>query len=152
MWVQRIGHHGTAGHMRKTSRQNYTVEKRAYQRISMKDVPFSCHVMLGNRLCKVVCLSLSGSYLEGSVEVVVGEVCEVIITSQNPVFETPLSLSAKVVRVDERGTALEFCNTDDKDYMMLQTLLLYHSDTPYTTAAEFPATSHFGAKGVAAQV
>jgi len=118
------------------------VKRRAYKRISMKEVTFSCHVMAKDRICKVVSLSLSGGYLECPVIMTVGEICEVIITSLDPTFNTPLSLSARVVRVDEKGVALEFCNTDEKDYMMLQTVLLYHSNEPHTIAAEFPATSH----------
>ncbi len=128
--------------MKKTSIENGIFERRAYKRIPMKDVTFSCHVLAGDYLCKVVCLSLSGTYLECPVKLTVGESCEVIITSNGSIFHDPLSLSAKVVRVDERGTALEFRSTDDKDYTTLQTILLYHSAEPHTIAAEFPTTPH----------
>ncbi|MCF8057629.1 MAG: PilZ domain-containing protein [Desulfocapsa sp.] len=117
-------------------------ERRAYKRIPMKDVTFTCHVLAGDYLCKVVCLSLSGTYLECPAKLTVGELCEVIITSNGPIFDEPLSLSAKVVRVDEEGTAMEFCNTVDKDYTTLQTILLYHSAEPHIIAAEFPTTPH----------
>ena len=104
----------------------------------MKDVSFSCWVDAGDRLCKVACLSLSGSYLECPTGLRVGDICETIISSQDPNFYSPLSLSAEVVRVDQRGVALKFCSTGSEDYTMLQTILLYHTKDPYTIAAEFP--------------
>lgn len=128
--------------MKNFLEENQIAERRAYKRIAMKDVSFSCRVIAEDRICKVVSLSLSGGYMECPVKMTVGETCEVVITSQDPTFNTPLSLSARVVRLDEKGVALEFCNTGDKDYMMLQTVLLYHSDEPHAIAAEFPATSN----------
>jgi PilZ domain len=142
MQIECIGCYSITRYMEDYSSEKHTVERRAYKRISMKDVTFTCHVLAGDHICKVTCLSLSGTYLECPASMTVGEVCEVIITSQGPIFYNPLNLSAIVVRVDEKGTALEFCNTDDKDYMTLQTILLYHSAEPHTVAAEFPTTPH----------
>ncbi|MEN8200413.1 MAG: PilZ domain-containing protein [Thermodesulfobacteriota bacterium] len=133
--------------MKIITREINQVERRLYKRISMKDAPFSCWVDTGDLLCKVVCLSLSGIYLECAVELKVGKICEVILTSQDSTFDSPLSLSARVIRVDTKGVAMEFCNTGSEDYMMLQTILLYHSDEPHDIASEFPSISHLEQQG-----
>ena len=113
------------------------MERRTHTRVSMKDVQFSCYILARDQLCKPASLSLSGSYLECPVDLAVGDTCEVIITSLDVDFKAPLSLTARVVRVDDEGVALEFCDTDSDDYLVLQSILLYTSEEPHVIAAEF---------------
>jgi hypothetical protein len=109
----------------------------------MKNGDFNCCLSKGNHINKVLCLSLSGCYLQGHLGPEVGDHCETVLCSQDPLFNNPLHLSARIVRIDEHGTALEFCDIDENGYLMLQTILLYHSDEPCSLAAEFPASQPF---------
>lgn len=117
-------------------------KRRAYKRVSMKNSSFTCHVEAGDYLCKVINLSLSGCYLECPNELQEGDTSTVIITSKDDIFSTPLILSGKVVRVSKNGVALNFIESNENDYMMLQAILLYYSQEPYVMAIEFPEQLH----------
>ncbi|BCO09281.1 hypothetical protein GF1_16570 [Desulfolithobacter dissulfuricans] len=83
-------------------------------------------------------LSLGGVFIEGQYEADVGETCELELYENARSSSLVLTLTARVVRVDDDGLGLEFVDVEPNTYMFLQTIVLYHSDDPYDIALEFP--------------
>ena len=112
-------------------------ERRRSPRISMVGAGVSCYIQESNQLCRVACMSLTGILIQCPVEAKVGETYDVVVASHGELLRNPFKLSARVVREDEKGTALEFCNTGNDDYEMLKSVLNRHSGGAQDVTFEF---------------
>ncbi len=82
-------------------------------------------------------LSLSGLYLEGDVDVPVGECCHLELHDTNASTCQFYGFSGRISRRDERGIGVEFTSMGRESLMFLQTMVLYCADDPIGAASEF---------------
>ena len=113
-------------------------QKRMFTRIQ-----FSRHVSIHFQKssygpCSIRDLSLSGMFVSGKFKEKVGAICHLIFMQTGASSEMTLRASAKVVRADKNGIALEFTAMAHDSYMFLQTSLLYQADDPLPMGLEFP--------------
>lgn len=83
-------------------------------------------------------LSMGGLFIDNSTlaDVVDGE-CELELHEKGEHSSLILKFSAKVVRVEQAGVAIEFTDMEDDSFMFLQTMVLYASDDPIGIAKDF---------------
>ena len=86
---------------------------------------------------KIRNLSIGGVFVEGHYKADPGEICELELHESGRHSSLILRFFARIVRITDNGVALEFIDMGQDAYMFLQTLVLYHSDDPYTIALEF---------------
>ncbi len=111
-------------------------------------VEIGISLIFPNRLyeqCKTRDLCLSGLWVYDCLDQKMGERCEIEISEKqaNNIFRI-IRMRGEVVRVDNEGIAILFRDMNFRSYTDLQTILLYHSEDPYTLAEEF--VEQFGAK------
>jgi hypothetical protein len=68
---------------------------------------------------------------------VVEEECQLELREKGEHSSLILKFSAKVVRVEPAGIAVEFTDMEDDSFMFLQTMVLYASDDPIGIAKDF---------------
>ena len=82
-------------------------------------------------------LSLGGLFVEGSLDVKIGDACHLVLSETGRRSTLLLHIDGKVRRVEQDGIAVEFTKMEDDSYMFLQTMVLYSSDDPLGIVAEF---------------
>ena len=82
-------------------------------------------------------LSLSGLYLEGDIDLSVGERCRLELHDTGPAANQFYGFSGKISRRDSTGVGVEFTSMGRESLMFLQTMVLYCADDPIGAAREF---------------
>lgn len=114
-----------------------TRERRRHRRISLRT---QCHLTFSNpssELKPVIDLSLGGLYVKNSDGIKAEENCVAEFSEIGWNISNFFNFKAKTVRVDQVGAHLKFVDMTNKDYMILQTILLYNSDSPTSIAQGF---------------
>ena len=112
--------------------------KRKFSRINFErsvNLDFFTHEYNG---CQIKDLSLTGMYITGTFPQQIGELCDVILVQQGISSHLELKASARVVRVDNEGIAIEFTSMTLESNMFLQVTLLYEAHDPLAIGLEFP--------------
>ncbi|MBM9513897.1 PilZ domain-containing protein [Desulfogranum marinum] len=83
-------------------------------------------------------LSMGGLFIgDAALADVVEEECQLELREKGEHSSLILKFSAKVVRVEPAGIAVEFTDMEDDSFMFLQTMVLYASDDPIGIAKDF---------------
>ena len=88
--------------------------------------------------CSLRNLSLGGMFVVGNFKEEVDAICHLVFMQTGASSELTLRASAKVIRVDSDGVAIEFTSMSNDSYMFLQTSLLYQAEDPFSLSLEFP--------------
>lgn len=84
----------------------------------------------GKYECIIKDASLSGMLVTGHFALVLDKFCPVYIEVNCRTSNLRFGASARVVRADENGLAIEFTSMAHDSYVALQTLLLYNAIRP----------------------
>ena len=82
-------------------------------------------------------LSLGGMFLEGEGALAIGQDCRIELHETGSRSSTIYRICGKVVHAESDGLGIEFTNMEDHSMMYVQTMLLYSSDDPISTAEHF---------------
>jgi hypothetical protein len=82
-------------------------------------------------------LSLGGLFLEGNIDLPVGEDCRVELCETGRRASMLFSIHAIVQRKEAGGVGIRFIDMEDDAFMFLQTMMLYSSHDPIHTAEHF---------------
>ena len=93
--------------------------------------------------CRIKDLSLTGMFVIGVFQQNIGEDCLVNFVQKGASSYLSLLASAKVVRRDEEGIAIEFTSMSFDSYMFLQVSLLYEAEDPLLIGLELPEECPF---------
>lgn len=93
--------------------------------------------------CPIKNLSLSGLFVEGDFENYEGTCCYVDIFQSGTSTELNLHTSAKVVRKDVTGIAVEFTSMTYDSYMLLQATLLLEAENSFVIDNILPENCPF---------
>lgn len=93
--------------------------------------------------CQIKDLSLTGMYVLGSFQHHVGEHCLLNLIQTGSSSGLSLLASAKVIRKDDEGIAIEFSSMSSDSYMFLQVILLYEAEDPLFVGVELPENCPF---------
>ncbi|HER63021.1 MAG TPA: PilZ domain-containing protein [Desulfobacteraceae bacterium] len=93
--------------------------------------------------CPVENLSLSGMFVTGDFSLQVNEICLINLVQTGMSTDMALQASARVVRKDDRGIAVEFTSMPYDSYLFLQATLLCESGEKLTGLHESPENYPF---------
>lgn len=124
------------------SAQPFPEQKRKYSRVNLDQVA-QLNFTTGKYECIVKNASLSGMLVDGPFALVLDKFCPVYIEVSSRTSNQSFGASARVVRADENGLAVEFTSMPNDSYVSLQTLLLYNAKDPFGIRVEFPDNSPF---------
>lgn len=115
----------------------FTPDKRQYLR-----VPFQRNVKVSNPKFAPECfvtqnLSLGGLYLAGSAPLPLGEDCRIEFHASGRHASLLYRVCGTIVRQDGKGFGVRFTGMEERCFAFLQTMVLYGSDDPITTAEHF---------------
>jgi|GEM_PF-938671 len=83
-------------------------------------------------------LSMGGVFMEGdNLNLQPGAQCSLELHEEGQQSSLILKFSAKIIRVEHTGIAVEFLDMEDDSFMFLQTMVLYASDDPIGIAQDF---------------
>jgi len=82
-------------------------------------------------------LSQGGLFIEGDVNIPVGEECSLELYETGRHSSLILTFSGKIVRHEKEGAGVEFTSMGEDSFMFLQTMVLYSSDDPVGVAERF---------------
>ncbi|MCI5221459.1 MAG: PilZ domain-containing protein [Candidatus Electrothrix sp. AR4] len=82
-------------------------------------------------------LSLSGMYVKGEFDQKTGDTCTIELSKPEDDSGVELRACCSVVRVNDKGMALEFISMRHDSFLFLQTTLLYEADDPLLLGTEF---------------
>jgi len=82
-------------------------------------------------------LSLGGVFLEGAVNVPVGEECRLELHETGNRISFIYTIRGKILRKEAGGVGIKFTGMAENCFMFLQTMILYSSDDPIQTAEHF---------------
>lgn len=86
-------------------------------------------------------LSLSGLYAQGHFNGQLCDECDLLMKTMDNQYNTYLKLPCRLVRVFNNGIALEFMYPNQDCLILLETVILYYAEDPFTVAREFPDIS-----------
>ena len=112
------------------SAKSFPEQKRKYSRVKLNQVA-RLNFSTGNYECIIKDASLSGMLVAGSFALVLDKFCPVYIEVSDRTSKLSFGASARVVRADENGLAIEFTSMTYDSYASLQTLLLYNAVRPF---------------------
>lgn len=76
-------------------------------------------------------LSLKGVLIRGRQPVSAGEKCQISVRLMGGEPDSPeLHMEGRVIRVDDKGTAIDFTSLDPDTYLHLRNLVLLNADDP----------------------
>lgn len=115
----------------------FTPDKRQYLR-----VPFQRSVKVSNQESAQGSfssknLSLGGIYLAGSVPLPVGIECRIELHASGRQASLLYHVCGTIVHRDAKGFGVRFTDMEERSFTFLQTMVLYGSDDPITTAEHF---------------
>lgn len=119
------------------------VQKRRFTRIN-----FSREVTLDFQdrsyySCRTKDLSLCGMFVHSKFAESEGSCCRVVLRQVGPGTDLTIIMTAKVVREDREGMAIEFTSMAFDSYMFLQVILLYEAEDPFSICLEYPENCPF---------
>lgn len=119
------------------------VSKRQFTRIN-----FTREVMLDFQgtsysPCRIKDLSLGGMYVFSGIAESDGACCDLAFKQTGPSSDLVIRATARVVRKDKDGIAIEFTSMAYDSYMLLQMILLYEAKDPLTVSLEYPTICPF---------
>lgn len=82
-------------------------------------------------------LSQGGLFIEGDINVPIGEDCGLELYETGRHSSLILNFSGKIVRHEQGGVGVEFTSMKEDSFMFLQTMVLYSSDDPIGVAERF---------------
>lgn len=82
-------------------------------------------------------LSMGGLFVEGALNLPVGEDCRLELHETGRHSCLILTFSGKIQRCEKDGVGVTFTGMEDDSYMFLQTMVLYSSDDPLGVAEDF---------------
>lgn len=88
--------------------------------------------------CQITNLSLTGMFAKGPFQDQVGKYCLINLVQPGAPSDSCLQASAKVVRKDDNGLAVEFTSMPYDSYMFLQAILLSEADIDCAALSELP--------------
>lgn len=112
-------------------------EQRRYTRINLEDKAL-LRFTTGKYECTVLDLSLAGMKVTLHLGLILDRFCPVNIELKSQHSDMNFKASARVIRADEGGLAIEFTSMPDECYASLQTYLLYNAEDPFAISTEFP--------------
>lgn len=113
-------------HKRLFTRTNYNgfgtlfTKYRTYRNISIDD------------------LSISGMFISGEFDIAYSDECDADIYLIRNKITSIIHVTASVARLTDTGAGLKFIYMSMKDYILLQTALIYSFDNPLGVIHEFP--------------
>ena len=98
-------------------------------------VPFQATITLNfsNRKheeCETVDLSIKGVFVVGISGHAIGEKCQASLRLVGSTSDLTLNMQGEVVRAEENGLGLHFCETDLDSFYHLKNILYYNSENP----------------------
>jgi hypothetical protein len=118
-------------------------QRRKFSRINL-DIGARLNFTTGDYECIIKDASLGGMLVAGPFMLVLDKYCPVNIELRSRTVNLNFAASARVVRADENGMAIEFTSMGFDSYVSLQTLLLYNAEDPLAVGVEFPDDPPFG--------
>ena len=88
--------------------------------------------------CEVEDLSLTGMFVKGVFPVNIEQDCFVFLDKNDKQAADNFQASAKVIRRNDHGVAIEFSAMTIESYMFLQVILLYEAEKPLNVMVELP--------------
>jgi hypothetical protein len=82
-------------------------------------------------------LSLGGLFIEGDVNLPIGEDCRLELHETGRRSSLILNFCGTVLRREKGGIGVKFTNMEEDSFMFLQTMVLYSSDDPIGVAENF---------------
>jgi hypothetical protein len=82
-------------------------------------------------------LSLGGLFVEGEINIPVGEDCRLELHETGRRSSLILNFCGTIRRKEKDGVGVKFTNMEDDSFMFLQTMVLYSSDDPIGVAEHF---------------
>ncbi len=82
-------------------------------------------------------LSLGGLFIEGEVNLPIGEDCRLELHETGRRSSLILNFCGTVLRREKGGIGVKFTNMEEDSFMFLQTMVLYSSDDPIGVAENF---------------
>lgn len=82
-------------------------------------------------------LSQGGLFIEGNINISIGEDCGLELYETGSHSCLVLSFSGKIVRHEKGGVGVVFTGMKEDSFMFLQTMVLYSSDDPVGVAERF---------------
>ena len=82
-------------------------------------------------------LSLGGMFIEGDINIPVGEQCRLELHETGNHSSLILKFSGKILRCDRDGVGVAFTEMEPDSFMFLQTMVLYSSENPTWVAENF---------------
>ena len=82
-------------------------------------------------------LSQGGLFIEGDINIPVGEDCRLELHETGLHSSLILTFSGKVLRREKEGLGVIFTSMEDDSFMFLQTMVLYSCDDPVGVAERF---------------
>ncbi|MGD9948457.1 MAG: PilZ domain-containing protein [Desulfobulbus sp.] len=82
-------------------------------------------------------LSLGGMLLQGRGNLAIGQDCCIELHETGRLSSMIYQICGKVVHAENDGLGIEFTGMEDHSLMYVQTMLLYSSDDPISTAEHF---------------
>jgi len=115
------------------------MKKRKFNRVRLLPI---AKLILNDRVyenVKIKNLSITGVLIEGKFEKTdIFNECALEMNFRSEGFNLDLKLIGRVIRVEEDSVAFEFIYTDTESLILLETIILHHSDNPVEFAQEFP--------------
>ena len=93
--------------------------------------------------CQIKDLSLTGMFVMGAFQKQVGEYCLIDLVQKGNSTDLSLRASAKVIRKNDEGIAIEFTSMKLDSYMLLQVTLLSAVEDPLPLIIELPEECPF---------
>lgn len=115
----------------------HSPEKRRYARV---DCNRSVRIVGRQKalgLYTVTNLSLGGIFIQGDIDIPIGEECCLEMRQTSERASVLLAFSGKIIRREHNGVGVAFVTMDRDCFMFLQTMVLYSADDPNKIAENF---------------
>lgn len=82
-------------------------------------------------------LSLGGIFIQGDIDIPIGEECRLQMRQAGSQTSLLLTFSGKILRREHNGIGVAFVAMERDSFMFLQTMVLYSADDPNRVAENF---------------